>query len=116
MIFLALSATVLLVWLIFRQHMIETVPREEYLKVIWEWKLFTKQEWINEILIRNSVSQLLKREISKRRNSFNLRRLVYEGLIEYQEGETWFSGEVVVPIATFRVTERGIDEYQGSPP
>lgn len=116
MIFLKLFVFALVVWLIRRCYMIQVVPRREYLKTIWEQELFTKQKWTNEILIRHGVSDLLKKNVSKRRNSFNLRRLVHEGLIEYKHGKTGFSGEIVIPVATFKITDKGLDEYQGSLP
>lgn len=104
------------IWFMFKYIKIWTLPRNTYLQAIREEELFTKQKWVNEIWIRHKVSALLHKEISKRRNAFNLHQLVDEGLIEYKHGETGFSGEVVIPVATFKITEKGLDEYQGSPP
>lgn len=112
-LFIAFLLVVLL--FIHRRHRIETLPRREYLRAVREGQLFTKQEWINEIMIRHRVCDFLEKDVSKRRNSFNLRRLVHEGLIEYKPGETCFQGEHVIPVATFKITEKGLDEYQGSP-
>jgi hypothetical protein len=103
---------IILVLTLIHIYQVKTVPRNQYLEAILKCQKYLNQEWVNEILIRSEVSNLLQREISPNHNTFNLRQMVKEDLIEYTEGVTGISGEVTIDVATFKVTHKGMLKYK----
>ncbi len=93
-------------WLLHRVHWKITLPQNLYLEAV-------KDGWQNEIILRWKIGKILNKELSGRRNAFNLQQLVRKGLLKDEPGTTWFQGEHEVPCYFFKTTEEGLRQLEG---